>query len=102
MALLKCFNKSLVLIPKIKLKFSVFRLIVNNLKKNINITFMKNIINCQNNSLYFFHKKYFLNPCLKHLLNFANKNEKKKKKKVLSGISKGIWKLWAFGVNGEQ
>ena len=63
---------------------------------------MKNIINFQNNSLYFFHKKYFLNQCLKHLLNFANKNEKKKKNKVLSGISKGIWKLWAFGVNGEQ
>ena len=63
---------------------------------------MKNIINFQNNSLYFFNKKYFLNQYLKHLLNFANKNEKKKKKKVLSGISKGIWKLWAFGVNGEQ
>ena len=67
---------------------------------------MKNILNCQNNSLYFFFiknfKKYFLNQCFNHLLNFANKNEKKKKNKVLSGISKGIWKLWAFGVNGEQ
>lgn len=25
-----------------------------------------------------------------------------KEGKMLSGISKGIWKLWAFGVNGEQ